>query len=156
LAAVDVGKRRFRIIGIHFHERADGEGIVILLTEQEDLHLVPVDRENIVARAAIKGGRLADAIAQEAVGHLSGLEVVLGKQAIKRVGPIAGRLIQLPDLEGVVARAAEHRHRRETLVEDKVIIPIQAGDLDAVDAAVVVDPLEEPAGNGLATGIHLE
>ena len=52
LAAVDVRERRLRIVRVDADEGADEERVVVLLAEQEQLGLVAVDGEAVVAGAA--------------------------------------------------------------------------------------------------------
>ena len=83
------------------------EGVVVLVAEQEQLGLVAVDGEVVVADAAEQRRALADAVAQEAARDLGGLEVVLLGEAVVRVRLVAERLEHLADLEGVVAGITE-------------------------------------------------
>ena len=52
LAAIDVNERCLRVARVDQDECADAEGVVVVLTEQEQLGLVGIDREVVLAGAA--------------------------------------------------------------------------------------------------------
>ncbi len=146
LPAVDVRVGRLRIVRIHLDEGPHQEGVVVLVAKEEDLRLVAVNREGVVANAPEHRRALAHPVAQEPAGHLRGLEVILLRQTIVRIGAVPRAQEHLPHLEGVVARIAVNHHRREVVIEHKGVVARPAVYLNRpVNVAVVVDPLDHPA-----------
>ena len=142
LTTVDVGKRLLRILRIDFYERADTEGIIVLLTEEEEFREVAIDGEAVATRSAAQLGRGADAITEVTLGGECGREVVIRQQAVVRIGCIAWRLVDLADLERVVASIAEDGHRRVCVVEYKRVVAVAAKHGDpSTEGSVVVHPL---------------
>ena len=157
LATVDVGVRRLGIVRIDLDEGAYGEGVVVLVTEQEQLGLVAVDGEVVVADTAEQGRALADAVAEEAARDLSGLEVVFLGETVIRVPAIPPRLENLTDLEGIVACVAEDDRRRQVVVQDEGVVAVAPVDFDrTADVAVVVDPLNDAARDWLAVLVDFD
>ena len=157
LAAVDVGERGLGIVRVHLDEGPHREGVVVLVAVQEQLRLVAVDGEGVLAGATKHHGALADAVGKEAARHLGGLEVVLLGQPVIRIAAIAERLVDLADLEGVVAGVAKDGGRREVVVEHEGIVAVAAVDLDrAADVGVVVDAFDDATGHRHPVCVHLD
>ena len=157
LAAVDVGVGCFRVVRVHLDEGPHGEGVVVLVAEQEELGLVAIHREVVVAGAAEQHGALADAVGKEAAGDLGGFEIILLRQAVVRVAVISEGLVHLTDLEGIGSGVAEDRGRRQVVVEDEDIIAVAAEDLHGTaDVGVVIDALDDTARHRHAVRVNLD
>ena len=157
LAAVDVRVGRFRVVRIDLDEGPHRKGIVVLVAEQEELGLVAVHREVVVAAAAEQHGALADAVGEEAAGDLGGFEIILLCEAVVRIAVVAEGLVDLTDLEGIAAGIAEDSRRRQIVIEDEDIVTVATEDLDrTADVGVVVDALDDATRHRQAVRIDLD
>ena len=157
LPAVDVGVGRFGVVRIDLDESAHGEGVVVFVAKQEQLGLVAVDGEIVVADAAEQGGALRHAVGKEAARDLGGLEVVFLGQPVGGIAAIAERLVDLAHLEGVGPGVAEDGGRREVVVEHEGVVAGAAVNLDrTADVGVVIDALDHAACHRQPVGIDLD
>ena len=116
-----------------------------------------IDGEAVVAVAAVQRGRGADAVAQEALRDLRGLEEVLRGESAVRVRAVPRRLEHLADLEVVVAVATEDRRRRQVVVEDERVASVLSVNREAaIDALVVVHALHHAVEDRLVVGVLAE
>ena len=141
-----VGAEHDRAVG-HLGERegAHGEAVVAVVALQAQLGLVGVDDELVVARAALGDQRRVRTGAQPALGRGDQDRKDVGRRE-PAVGDVALGPEDLPDLERVVVGAAvEGDDRRGVVGEERVVAALAVDAQAAVEASVVVDPLDERA-----------
>ncbi len=153
LAAIDVGDRLERVVRVDRDEGAHREGVVVLFAVEEDIGLVVVNREGVVARAAVHEGVKVDAVAEVAARGQRGLELVFRREA--GIG-VARRLEYLSDLEGVGAGVAVDGQRGTCVVQREDVVAIAAEHRDATAHRGVVDALDAAARDPIAVGVSLQ
>ena len=101
--------------------------------------------------------RLADAVAQVAARRQRRHEVVIGEQAVERIGCVARRFENLAYLEGVIPRVTEHLKRGRGVVEHERVIPVSAIDANlSAEDSEVVHPLDVRVRDRLTIRVHLD
>ena len=151
LTTIDVGEWCPWIVGVNVDEGADGERVVVVLTEEEDLCIVREDSERVIAVATEQGRGDRDTVRQEPARRLRRLEEVIRQQAVERVVLVPSGGEDLTDLEDIVASVTEQHQSRQVVVQHECIVSVAAEDLNgAVDAVVVLDPLHEAGVCGQA------
>ncbi len=129
-SAGDVGALALGLLRAGQGEGADLEGVLTEAAIQLQHRLVVEGHEPVVARAAVDGHRLADAVGQEAPGRLDVGEDVVRQGDTRRIGVAilvgvdlvtAGRLVELSDLEGVVSGTAVERRHGPRVIDGEVV-----------------------------------
>ena len=142
-ATAEVGERAVVLLRSGEREGLDQEDVVACVAVQVQRVEVVEDDEVVVADPAVDRHRLADAVAQPALRGLDGGEDVLPRDARQRGR--AARLVQLADLEEVVALAAVDRDRGARVVHVELVVTGAAVDGHRLEVAVVVDALDRVA-----------
>jgi hypothetical protein len=139
-AAADVGALAQVLLGTDEGKCLDQETVVTALPVGREYRLVVEDDELVLAVTGIDRQVDADAVAEEAAGGLDRGVHVLGRDAGLRSRAL--RLVELADLEEVVAVAGVDRDRRAGVIEVELVVAELAEDVDGLEAGIVVDTLE--------------
>ena len=141
--ARDVGARALVVLRSLECKGAHGERIVTVAAVQRQHGKVAEHGKGVLARAAVGGQRLADAVGQVAARGERGLEPVPGAEPRETVADDALAVVHLAELERVVAHARRKRRARRVVVDGEMVVSPARGHRQAAgDRRVIVHAFE--------------
>ena len=113
----------------------------------EDLRLIAIDDESVVANTTLKNGGMAHSIGEESAGCLDSLKVIQRINSIAWIEPISSGLKDLTELEGVGALTTPNSETGKCVIKDEGVVALTTLNINRFNLRVVVYTLDKSTEN---------